>query len=140
MKPRILDRLDLMAAEAEQKLLDEIVRHKTTLDQIDYQRRVLADYRARLTETWRGGGVVYAGQARRAETFAVASDDAAHRIDAEEPRARKMLEDALQNLAAVQQKRRGLQEARRKAIVVEEREAERLLEREFNWRPMGGVK
>lgn len=142
MKPRTLERLDLIAAETEQKLLEEITRHNHVLQQIDYQRRVLADYRGRLAETWRSGGVVFAGQARRAETFVSASEVAAQKIDAEEPRARKMLDDALQNLASVQQRRRGLQEARRKLLVAEERETERALERDLTWRPqaVGGHK
>jgi flagellar biosynthesis chaperone FliJ len=135
MKTRTLDRLDLIAAEAEQKLLEEISRHNKTLQQIDYQRRVLAEYRARLTETWRGGGVVFAGQARRAETFVTASENAAEKIDAEEPRTQKMLDLALQNLAELQQRRRGFQDARRKILALEERDAERVLERDFNWRP-----
>jgi hypothetical protein len=53
-----------------------------------------------------------------------------------------MLDDALQNLASVQQRRRGLQEARRKLLAAEEREAERALERDLTWRPqaVGGQK
>jgi flagellar biosynthesis chaperone FliJ len=135
MKTRTLERLDLIAAEAEAKMLEEITRHNAALGQIEHQRRILAAYRERLTETWRSGGVIYAGQARLAEKFVSASDDASQKIDAEEPRARKALEDALQNLAAIQQRRRGLQEARRKALQQEERETERLLERELTWRP-----
>jgi len=135
MKTRTLERLDLIAAEAEIKLLEEINRLNATLSQIDYQKRVLADYRARLTETWRHGGVVAAGQARRAEIFVSASQDAAQKIDAEEPRARKMLEEALQNLASIQNRRRGLQEARRRASLIEERDAERNIERDLPWRP-----
>jgi hypothetical protein len=87
MKTRTLERLDLIAAEAETKLLEEIGRHNAAIGQIEYQRNVLVAYKARLTETWQNGGVVFAGQARQAETFVSASRDAARKIDAEEPRA-----------------------------------------------------
>jgi flagellar biosynthesis chaperone FliJ len=135
MKTRTLERLDLIAAEAETKLLEEITRHNHVIGQIEYQRGVLAAYKARLAETWRHGGVVFAGQARQADRFVTASEDASRKIDAEEPRARKMLDAALQNLAAVQQRRRGLQEARRRALAAQDRDLERGLERALPWRP-----
>ena len=134
MKPRTLARLELMAAAATAKIREEILRHNTVLGQIEYQKRVLADYRGRLQESWRHGGVVAAGHAMRAEVFVAASDEAGGKIGVEAARTQVMLDEAMQALARNQQKRRGLTEARRKAQVVEEREIERRLELMTSWR------
>jgi len=134
VKPRTLARLALMAAAASVKMREEVVRHNTVLGQIDYQKRVLADYRGRLKESWRHGGVVAAGQAMRAEVFVAASDEAGGKISAEAGRTQGMLDEALQALARNQQKRRGLDEVVRKARVTTAREMERRAELATNWR------
>jgi len=134
VKPRTLARLELMAAAATLKMREEIARHNTVLGQIEYQKGVLADYRARLQEMWRRGGVVTAGQAKNAEMFVAASEEAGGKIEAEAARTQVMLDEALQALARTQQRRRGLEAARRKAVAEEEREIERKLALAVSWR------
>jgi len=134
VKPRTLARLELMAAAAAVKMREEIARHNTVLGQIEYQKRVLADYRGRLKATWRDGGVVAAGQAMRAELFVSASDEAGGRIEAEAQRTRLMLEEAVQALARNEQKRRGLSEALRRAAAAAARESERREAAAVSWR------
>ena len=133
MRPRTMERLDLMAAESERRLLDEIRRHNATLEQIAEQRRVLAAYRERLLETWRSGVAVSAGQVQRAGSFDTASRTAESQIDLAEKRTRQQLDAALQNLAKAQAHRGGLNEMQRKAALEIERDAERRLERTQPW-------
>lgn len=134
MKPRTLARLELMAAAASLKMREDILRHNLVLGQIEYQKAVLAAYRARLQETWRHGGVVLAGHAKQAEVFVTASDDAGGKIEAEAARTRVLLDEALQALARNQQRRRGLEEAREAAQAEEAREQERKLALATIWR------
>jgi len=135
MKTRTMARLDLIAAETERRLLDEIRRHNATLVQIAQQRGVLAGYRGRLSESWMSGDVVTAGQARRAGHFVGASRTAETQIDLMEAQARQQLDAALQNLAKTQAHRRGLNEAQRKAALQDERAAMQQQERALPWRP-----
>jgi len=135
MKTRTLERLDLIAARTETELLETIRRHNETLRQIDYQRGVLAAYRARLAETWRNGGVVRASEARRATQFVSASETAETQVDTAERQAKAALEQALERLAQTQERRRNLDEAQRKAAAAAERAAETRLERAQPWRP-----
>jgi hypothetical protein len=106
------------------------------LRQIAYQRTVLAEYRERLAETWRHGGVVRAGEVLRASRFADASHAAETAVDALERQANAHLDHAVQNLAQVQERRRGLDEAQRKGEVRAERNAEQRRERLEPWRPL----
>jgi len=133
MRPRTMERLDLMAAESERRLLDEIRRHNATLEQIAEQRGVLAAYRERLLETWRSGVVVSAGQAQRAGRFVTASRTAESQVDLAEKQTRQQLDAALQNLAKAQAHRRGLNEMQCKVALEIERDAERRLERTQPW-------
>lgn len=135
MKPRTLARLDLLAAERERRLLDEVRRHNASLAQIAQQRSVLAAYRERLAESWLGGAVVSAGQARRAGHFTAASRQAATQIEQMETQARQLLDAALQALAATQAHRHALHDAQRAAARQEERAAEQQQERAQPWRP-----
>jgi flagellar biosynthesis chaperone FliJ len=89
MKPRTMERLDLLAADAERRLLDDISRHQAALGQVQAQRDVLAAYRARLAQSWKGGAAVTAGQARSAGHFVAASQAAETQIDQMEARARQ---------------------------------------------------
>jgi len=134
VKPRTLRRLALMAEAASLKMRDDVARHNTVLGQIEYQKRVLADYRARLKESWRHGGEISVGAALRAEVFVAASVEAAAKIEAEAERTRAMLDEALRVLAQNQQKRRGLETARAKALADELREIEKRLELAVSWR------
>lgn len=134
MKLRTIERLDLIAAEGERRLLDEITRHNATLAQVAQQRSVLASYRARLTESWRGGGVVAVGQARAAGHFISASHNADQQIDLMEAHARQLLALALDNLARAQAQRHELGEAQRRVLLEDARAAERIEERRQPWR------
>lgn len=139
-----MQRLDLIAAESERRLLDEISRHNATLAQIAQQRSVLASYRTRLSESWRNGGRVSAGAARAAGHFVTASQTADTQIDLMEHRALQMLAQAMENLAQAQARRHGLGEAQKRAAREEDRENDRRAERAQPWRaasaPQDGFK
>jgi len=138
VKPRTLARLDLIAAERERRLLDEVKRHNATLEQIAQQRGILSAYRERLSSSWRDGAPVRAGQAQSAGHFVAASRSADSQIDAMEADARRQLAAALQNLANTQAHRSGLDEAQDKAALALERataEREALAQ---PWRPQPG--
>jgi hypothetical protein len=135
MKPRIIERLDLMAALREAELEADMKRHQAALRQIAYQRGVLASYESRLAESWRRGGVVTAGHAMRAERFSDASRKASGQIDQLERETRALLAEALKQLAALGARRDDLSEALRKAEASTVRESERRGERMQVWRP-----
>jgi hypothetical protein len=135
MTPRMLARLEWLAREAETPLREAVRRHHATLALAVQQRGVLAAYRDRLGAGWRGGGVVPAGQARRAGLFADASHGAEARIGAAEAQARAQLAEAMAGLAVQQARCRALAEARRQAALRAERAAEAMLERDIQWRP-----
>jgi hypothetical protein len=121
MKLRTIARLDLIAATRHQKVLDEIERHNAMLVSVEQQRQVLDSYRTRLREGWQNGQTVIASEAQRASHFVRASDNAEAQILRTEQNARRMLEAALQKLADSQAYRNGLDEAARKATLVEDR-------------------
>lgn len=121
MKLRTIERLDLIAAMRQERVQEEIKRHNATLAQVAHQRSVLASYRNRLDESWRGGEVVTAGQAQRAGHFVRASYTAEVQIEQAEKQTRRQLDAALQNLAKTQAHREGLDQAHRKAETVMER-------------------
>jgi hypothetical protein len=56
-------------------------------------------------------------------------------VDGLERQTRAQLEQAMQKLAQIQERRRGLDEAQRKAALIEERAAETRRERLQPWRP-----
>lgn len=134
MKPRTMERLDLLAADTERRLLDDVRRHQATLAQAEEQRRVLAAYRARLSESWRGGAAVSVAEARSAGHFVTASQAADVQIDQMETRARQQLAAALDALARVQVHRQSLEEALAKAAREAERDVETRQERARPWR------
>jgi len=142
MKPRTMERLDLLAAYAERRLLDDISRHQAALAQVQAQRQVLAAYRSRLAQSWRGGAAVTAGQARSAGHFVAASQAAETQIDHAEARARHALAAALEALAATQARRQSLEDALQKAARATERGIETRREQAVPWRapgPKGGA-
>jgi hypothetical protein len=129
VKPRLIDRLDLLAAASEARWLQEIARHDRALEQAKRQRRLLAEYRDKLWQSWQGGAVVEAGAARRAADFLAASRIAEQQIEQMERQATQHLERAHLGFAQTQERRRGLDGARREARVIAERTTAQRLER-----------
>jgi hypothetical protein len=129
MKARLIARLDLLAELGEAKWLQEIARHSRALEQAARQRRLLLAYREKLRQSWRSGGLVEAGAAKRAADFIAASQTAELQIEQMERQATHQLALARQAFAETQERRRGLDEARREAAVVAERMTAQRLER-----------
>jgi hypothetical protein len=129
MKPRMIDRLDLLAAAGEAQWLQEIARHSRALEQASRQRGLLTAYREKLWQSWQGGTVVDAGAARRAADFIAASRSAEVQIEQMERQAGQQLDLARLGFAQMQERRRGLDGARREAKVVAERTTAQKLER-----------
>jgi len=132
MKPRLLGRLNLLAAEQETQLLETIRRQNTALKQTDHQRNVLASYRDRLAASWQDGAPVPAAQARRAGQFSTASHGAEAQIDHAAQLAAERLELALADLAQVQARRRALGDASTRAARQAERTTEQRQERDLS--------
>jgi hypothetical protein len=129
MKARLIARLDLLAEIGEAKWLQEIARHSRALEQAARQRRLLLSYREKLRQSWRGGLLVEAGAAKRAADFIAASQTAELQIEQMERQATQLLALARQGFAETQERRRGLDEARREAAVQAERTTAQRLER-----------
>jgi hypothetical protein len=129
VKARLIARLDLLAEMGEAKWLQEIARQTKALDQASRQRRLLLAYREKLRQSWRGGGLVEAGAAKRAADFITASQTAEQQIEQMERQATQQLALARQGFAETQERRRGLEEARREASVQAERTTAQRLER-----------
>jgi hypothetical protein len=129
MKKRMIERLDLLAEIGEAKWLQEIVRHSGTLDHVAKQRGLLASYREKLRESWRGGSVLEAGAAKRAADFVGASAKAEQQIEQAERQAWQQLQRARQGLAQVQERRRGLTTAKQTIDMAEARTTAQRLER-----------
>ncbi|OYV40262.1 MAG: hypothetical protein B7Z80_05010 [Rhodospirillales bacterium 20-64-7] len=138
MNPRMLERLQHLAAERERALGQEIARQQAALAQIAQQRSVLAAYRDRLTDGWTGGGTVSAAQAQSADRFVAASRGAEAQVEQAEARARAALAHALAALAAEQARRQQLETAQQDAAARLAREAEQRRERLQPWRPAAG--
>ncbi len=124
MTPKLMARLDLLAETGEIRLLDEIRRQTATLAQVAEQQAVLANYRDRLTQSWRTGQVIDAASAKRAGHFSSASQTAEAQIEQLAVQTRKQLEISLQNLAASKAHRQNLATAQAKAALQNERMAE----------------
>jgi len=124
MKSKTIERLDLLTATQEMRLLEEIARQNGLLEQAARQRAILAGYREKLAGSWRGGAVIDAGSARRANAFIVASDTAAGQITRMEAQATEALKTAQAGFAHAQEHRANLAEARRGAKLLEERQTE----------------
>jgi flagellar biosynthesis chaperone FliJ len=129
MKVRMIERLDRLAEIGEAKSLQEILRHSKTLDHVAKQRRLLAAYREKLRESWRGGVVLEAGAAKRAADFVGASARAEQQIEQMERQATQQLELARLGFAQARERRRGLEAAKQAVIRVEERTTAQRLER-----------
>ncbi|HTI00221.1 MAG TPA: hypothetical protein VL752_04665 [Acidisoma sp.] len=129
MKSKTIERLDLLTATRELRLLEEIGRQNGLLEQAARQREILAGYREKLARSWRGGAVIEAGGARRAAAFITASDSAESQIVRMEAQAAEALKLAQTGFAHAQEHRANLAEARRSLTVLEERRAEQRRER-----------
>ena len=134
MKAATLTRLDLLAADREAKLLETIRQQNAALQQAAYQRGMLASYRERLAESWQGGGVVSAAQARRAGQFAAGALGAETQIVAAEARAKVNLEAAIADLARLKAHRRKLAERLRVARHRVQAAAELKAAQDLPWR------
>jgi N-acetylglucosamine kinase-like BadF-type ATPase len=137
MKPRTIARLDLLAATSEAQIRNDISRLTAALAQMAEQRSVLAIYGARLTKSWREGGVVLAGTAQLAGHFAVASQNARTQIGEMELQITTQLAAAWQTLAAIQERRRSLDESARHTLLEAQAEVERRHERELTSHYLG---
>jgi len=129
MKQATLHRLSLLALAAQTQALAQVQRHSASLAQATQQRKVLTAYRDRLTESWRDGAEVSAGEAVRAGQFAAASEAAGQQISVQEQKTRQALVAQQIELAAMMQKTRRLAEFTQAARRENERQAERRLER-----------
>lgn len=145
MKPKTLERLDLIASMEEVRIEGEIQRHIMTLENITSQRGMLASYRDRLAETWKNGEVVPVGQAMRASRFSSVSHAAKSQIDVAEAQTMQALSAAISRLTEIRRRRESLNQGRRRTNLQAAREAEQKQERLQTWRPalaastMGGV-
>ena len=137
MKARLIARLDLLAEVGEAKWLQEIARQTKALEQAARQRGLLLAYREKLLQSWRSGDLVEAGAAKRATDFIAASQTAELRIEQMERQATHQLDLARQGFAETQERRRGLDEARREAAVQAERMTAQRLERAQTIAPLG---
>ncbi len=135
MKPKTLERLDLIAAVEEAKVEAEIQRHMLTLANISSQRGMLANYRDRLADTWKNGEVVPVGQAMRASRFSNVSHAAKSQIDAQETQTMQALSAAVSRLTEIRRRRESLSNGKRRTDLQAARLAEQKLERLQPWRP-----
>lgn len=76
MKIQSLVKLDLLAVNQERKLLEKLNNHDKVLQRYIEQKKILTTYKMRLSESWRNGETVYAGDARRASKFVVQANSA----------------------------------------------------------------
>ncbi|MBU6398038.1 MAG: hypothetical protein KJS74_07640 [Rhodospirillales bacterium] len=110
MKPQALAKLDLLAAAKEAALLDSLNRHNAALQRYAAQREVLAAYQTRLGHLWRGGGVVCAGDAKRAGQFSAQAEAAAQQLAETIATEQAQLSGCATALAELRARRRLLQE------------------------------
>jgi flagellin-like hook-associated protein FlgL len=109
MNPRLIKRLDLLAAIAETNMRDDIARLTTTLSDLTAQRATLATYQSRLTASWTNGTQTPTAAAQRAEIFCAAARLADTQITTRETQLQTNLEAALQTLTDIKQRRKKLE-------------------------------
>ncbi len=134
MKPRILAKLDILAAAREARVQESLRRQTAILAQGEAQREILSAYRGRLAESWQGGTVLPAAQARRASQFAAGAAAAAAQIEAAGAAAAAQMQQDADALAQINAHRRNLAERLRAAMRAEAEAAERMAERARPWR------
>ncbi|MDE1895635.1 MAG: hypothetical protein KGH91_01030 [Rhodospirillales bacterium] len=110
MKPKVFVKLDLLAAAKETALLDQLSKHNAALQRYAAQREVLASYQERLGNLWRGGGVVRAGDAKRAGQFSTQADAAMQQLAETIATEQTQLSGCAAALAELRARRRILQE------------------------------
>jgi len=140
MNPRLLARLELLAADREVVLLEAVRRSQEALRQGAVHRGLLAEYRERLAGSWQHGAAVSVGQARRAGQFAQASFGAEAQVEAAARQAGQHLAAAMEGLGQVQLRRRGLRREIEKCRLAAEREAEAAEAQALPWRNRRDVK
>ncbi|HQT63554.1 MAG: hypothetical protein B7Z75_07120 [Acidocella sp. 20-57-95] len=124
MKPRTIARLDLMTAAKEAQIRNEISQLTAKLADLAEQRRMLSRYHDQLGQSWRASGVISASTAQRAGTFVTVARLADAQIMALESQSKTQLAQALQNLAAIQSRRGGLEQAAKHAWQADDRRNE----------------
>lgn len=125
MKSKTIERLDLLTATREMRLLEDIARQNGVLEQAARQRAILTGYREKLAASWRGGAIIEGGSARRAAAFITASDAAESQITRMEAQASEALHTAQLGFAHAQEHRANLAAARRELLLIEDRQGER---------------
>ncbi len=135
MKSKTLDRLDLIRASQEMRLLEEITRQNNRLLEVAEQQQILSNYRGKLAESWQGGTITDAGNLRRSSAFFVASGEASDQIARIEQVTLEALEEAQASLALSQSYRKTIAEVRHGLTQVEERRATTRAELAFSRGP-----
>lgn len=110
MNPRLIKRLDLLAAIAESQAREDITCLTATLADLGSQRATLATYQARLTQSWTNGAQTETAIAQRAEIFCAAARIADTQITTREQQLQTNLDGAMEKLLDVQQRRKKLEE------------------------------
>lgn len=110
MNPRLIKRLDLLAAIAETQAREDITYLAATLADLSQQRTTLATYQTRLTQSWTNGDQTETAIAQRAEIFCAAARVADTQITTREQQLQTNLDGAVQKLADIQQRRKKLED------------------------------
>ncbi|WP_297494912.1 hypothetical protein [Acidocella sp.] len=135
MKPQLIARLDLLAAEREARLRDTLRSQATALMQSRQQCELLEAYRGRLAASWQDGRAIPAAEARRASHFSAGAQAAAAQIAATEAAASARLQSAADDLARLGAYRRKLAAKLTAATRAAAAAAEQKAERARPWRP-----
>ena len=129
MKTPIITKLSLLAEIQRLKVIDDISRQNQVLNQTSRQRQLLAEYRDKLQQSWRGGEVIEAAAARRAVDFVSASMTADTQIDQMEHQAVQAIEMARITVVRLKDRQHRLDEVQRSNSLAEERLADLRRER-----------
>ncbi|GAB0114420.1 hypothetical protein [Acidisoma sp. C75] len=130
MKSKTLDRLDLIRASQEMRLLEQLAHQNNQLQQLAHQREVLAAYQEKLAEGWRAGSTSDAATLRRAASFSAASRQAGEQISQMQADIAERVLGMQENLAQSKAYERKLAEARDAALRLEERRQQARRERQ----------
>ena len=120
MKPQAFAKLDLLAAAKEATLLDQLSGHGAALRRYAAQREVLASYQERLGNLWRRGGVVRAGDAKRAGQFSTQAEEAVQQLTETIAAEQAQFSGCAAALAELRARRRILQERLAGALRLEQ--------------------
>ncbi|MDE1905487.1 MAG: hypothetical protein KGH75_03440 [Rhodospirillales bacterium] len=120
MKPKVFAKLDLLAAAKETALLDQLSGHNAALQRYAAQREVLTAYQERLGNLWRRGGVVRAGDAKRAGQFSTQAEAAMQQLAETIATEQTQLSGCAAALAELRTRRRILQDRLASALRLEQ--------------------